>query len=156
MRAPHVTRARRPSQTGARPRATGAASGHAAENAYDDAELNAAFELYLAEGPETALPEFERLHDTFEASGEKENAARAERFVGESHWRLGNYETSREHLESAMAQLRSLGMRLDEGKVLNVLGLLEWDLGHYAQAMDFFAQAGAIGRELGENYQIFF
>ena len=79
---------------------------------------------YRTEGAEQALPEFERLLTTFAESGDSFNLARAERFVGESHWRLGNFEQARTHLERALLMMRQLDDKLGEGKVLNVLGLL--------------------------------
>ena len=103
----------------------------AAKGAATEADLDATIALYRAEGAEKALPEFERLHALFEKSNDRVNGARAERYMGESHWRLGNYEQSRTHLDEALGLTRELGQRLAEGKTLNVLGLLEWDLGNY-------------------------
>ena len=116
-----------------------------------DDELGSVIELYRAEGAEKALPEFERLHTLYENSDDHLNEARAERYIGESHWQLGNYEQSRTHLDEALGLMRELGQRLDEGKTLNVLGLLEWDLGNYGQAIEDFEQASMIGTELGDK-----
>lgn len=123
----------------------------AATNTATEAELDSAISLYRAEGAEKALPEFERLHALFEASDDQVNRVRAERYIGESHWRLGNYEQSRTHLNNALALTRELGQRLFEGETLNVMGLLEWDLGNYDQAIDNFEQASTIGSELGDK-----
>ena len=49
--------------------------------------------------------------------------------------------------------MRELGDRLNEGKVLNVLGLLEWDMANYQAAIDTFASASAIGEEIGDERQ---
>ena len=116
-----------------------------------EAELDAVIALYRAEGAEKALPEFERLHALFKERGNRVNESRAERYIGESHWRLGNYEQSRGYLDHALGLMRKQGQRLDEGKTLNVLGLLEWDLGNYDQAIDNFEQASRIGSELGDK-----
>lgn len=123
----------------------------AASGAATEAELASAIELYRAEGAEKALPEFERLHALFAKSADRVNESRAKRYIGESHWRLGNYERSRTHLDAALGLMRELGQRLDEGKTLNVLGLLEWDLGNYQQAIDNFEKASAIGSALGDK-----
>ena len=123
----------------------------AATGAVTEAELDSAIALYRAEGAEKALPEFERLHALFIKSDDRVNGTRAERYIGESHWRLGNYEQSRKHLDTALADSRELGQRLAEGKTLNVLGLLEWDLGNYEQAINRFEQASMIGSELGDK-----
>jgi CHAT domain-containing protein len=123
----------------------------AATVAATDHELESAIGLYRAEGAEKALPEFERLHTLFEDRGDRLNESRAERYIGESHWQLGNYEQSRTHLDAALGLMREQGQRLDEGKTLNVLGLLEWDLGNYDQAIVDFEQASMIGVELDDQ-----
>lgn len=115
------------------------------------AALEGTIDLYRAEGAEQTLPEFERLYLVFEQSEDRVNQARAQRYIGECHWRLGNYDQSREQLESALEAWRQLGERLGEGKTLNVLGLLEWDLGNYDQAIALFEQASAIGQDLGDR-----
>lgn len=124
---------------------------HTTSNTATKSELELTIEVYRAEGAEKALPEFERLHALFEHNGDRINTVQAERYIGECHWRLGNYGQSRKHLENALAESRRLGQRLAEGKTLNVLGLLEWDLGNYDQAIAWFQQASEIGSELGNK-----
>ena len=116
----------------------------------ETAELDAVIRQYRAEGPETTLPQFERLQALYERNGDRFNEARAEHFIGECHWRLGNYKRSRTYLEKSLEDSQELRHRLAEGKTLNVLGLLEWDLGNYDQAIAWFQQASAIGSELGD------
>lgn len=123
----------------------------AANTGHAVTELDRTIELYRAEGAGKTLPDFERLHVLFEQNDDRVNKARAERYMGECHWRLGNYDQSRKHLESALADFHQLGESLGEGKTLNVLGLLEWDLGNYDQAIARFQQASSIGRELGDK-----
>lgn len=115
-----------------------------------EADLRSAEQQYRAEGAATALPEFERLAKQYAGQGDAILAARAERFVGESHWRLGDFERARLHLESALAVFRGTGERLQEARVLNVLGLLEWDLGNYGQAIENFEHASGIGQSEGD------
>ena len=122
---------------------------HATENLPESTELNEVIRQYRAEGPESTLPQFERLQRLYEQNGDRFNEARAEHFIGECHWRLGNYKQSRVFLENSLEDSQELRHRLAEGKTLNVLGLLEWDLGNYEQAIDWFRQASIIGRELG-------
>ena len=119
--------------------------------AASETELNATIALYRTQGAEQALPGFERLYVQFTLQGDRVNGSRAERYIGESHWRLGNYQQSRVYLDHALGTMRELGQRLAEGKTLNVLGLLEWDLGNYQQAIDRFEQASKIGGELGDK-----
>jgi CHAT domain-containing protein len=114
-------------------------------------ELEAAIALYRSRGAEIALPEFQALNAHYAREGDRLNEARAERYIGESHWQLGQYDKSRLHLETALAAMRNLGHREGEGKILNVLGLLAWDLGRYDEAKEHFAQASLIGQELGDR-----
>ena len=114
-------------------------------------DMESAISLYRQEGAEKALPEFERLYSEFSDRDDRKNAARARRYIGESHWQLGNYDQSRVYLEAALADMRKLGWMLGEGKTLNVLGLLEWDLGNYDQAISDFEQASQIAAQLGNN-----
>ena len=60
-------------------------------------------------------------------------------YIGECHWRLGNFDDARKYLDRALAMERKSGDRLAEGKTLNVLGLLEWDIGNYDAAMRQFS-----------------
>jgi tetratricopeptide (TPR) repeat protein len=126
-------------------------AGSAVDQPPIEPELAAAISSYRAVGADLALPEFERLHALYEKNGDRVHVARAERYIGESHWRLGNYEQSREHLERALGSMREMSMRLAEGKTLNVLGLLEWDLGHYEAAIANFEMASLIGSETGDK-----
>jgi CHAT domain-containing protein len=125
-------------------------SGQVAAEFKESAELDAVIKQYRAEGPETTLPQFEKLQVLYEQNGDRFNEARAEHFIGECHWRLGNYKQSRKYLEGSLEDSRLLRHRLAEGKTLNVLGLLEWDLGNYDQAIAWFQQASTIGSELGD------
>jgi CHAT domain-containing protein len=114
-------------------------------------ELEAAISLYRSEGAEAALPEFEGLGIMYRRNGKTVDAVVVERYLGECHWRLGNYDLSRTHLDRALSESRQLDERLLEGKILNVLGLLEWDLGNYDRAIEQFREASSIGAELGNR-----
>lgn len=116
-----------------------------------ESELESAIAVFRADGAQTALAEFERLHASFREAGDRLHEAQVERYLGESHWQLGNYEQSRVFLEHSLTMMRDLNQRLGEGKVLNVLGLLEWDLGNYEQSIGHFEMASGIGEELGDK-----
>jgi CHAT domain-containing protein len=126
--------------------ANSAATGAASEQGLAEAE-----QVYRRDGPEAALPLFEKLAIDFHSSDEKRLEAKAIGLVGEIHWRLGNYEQAGEYLGDALAMKRTAGDRLQEGKTLNVLGLLQWDLGDFNQAKDYFRQGFAVANELGDN-----
>jgi len=115
------------------------------------AELQAADQVYRQEGPEAAQAEFKRLAGVYRKSGETRAEATAVRFVGEIHWRLGEYEAADQVLEQALALSKAAHDRELEAKVLNVMGLLRWDLGDYAAALASFDRAGQIADELGDR-----
>ena len=116
-----------------------------------DARLMAVEQVYRKEGAAEALPEFERLLVVFTARNEVRNIAIVQSFIGECHWRMGNLVQSREHLDIALSLKRQLGDRLQEGKTLNVLGLLEWDLGNFNEAIARFGEASIISEEIGDK-----
>jgi len=123
-----------------------ATSGEDAEQRLADAE-----QVYRGDGPEAALPLFESLSAEFRTSGDRRAEAMAIGYVGEIHWRLGDYEQASEYLNRALELKREIGDRLQEGKTLNVLGLLSWDLGEFERAKDYFRQGSEIAAELGDN-----
>jgi len=115
-----------------------------------DPRLAAAEKTYRQKGPARALPELERLLREFREQHDTYNIALTEGILGALHWRLGNFDDARRHLDVALALKRETGNRLEEGKTLNVLGLLEWDLGHFEQAIERFTEASRIGLESGD------
>jgi CHAT domain-containing protein/Tfp pilus assembly protein PilF len=116
-----------------------------------DSRLLTAEQIYRQDGPAKALPEFERLLQVFRESDDTRNVAISEGYIGALHWRLGNFEQSRLHLDIALQLKRDIGDRLQEGKTLNTLGLLEWDLGNFEQAIERFLEASKIGKETGDR-----
>jgi CHAT domain-containing protein/Tfp pilus assembly protein PilF len=116
-----------------------------------DPRLEAAVALYRAEGADRALPEFRHLAAEFANGAQRRNHAAALHYVGESHWRLGQYAEAHRHLDQALAVERAAGDRVGEGKTLNVLGLLAWDEGDYEQATARFREAGSIARSVGDR-----
>ena len=125
--------------------------GSAVLAAEPDPALKAAETRYRQDGAEAALPEFEALAEQFESLGQTSDQAMARHFVGECHWRLGNFDESRKHLDAALAMRERLDDRLGIGKTANVIGLLEWDLGNYDRAIARFRMANAIGKETGDR-----
>ncbi len=116
-----------------------------------DLDLRAAETIYRKDGPEVALPKFEKLAERFKVEKRIEDEATALHFVGECYWRLGNFDDARGYLDVALAMRRKLDDHLGEGKTLNVLGLLEWDIGSYDQAIALFRDASAIAHEIGDR-----
>jgi CHAT domain-containing protein len=116
-----------------------------------DPRLEAAIALYRKDGAEKALPVFNGLAREFNQAARPRDLAAATHYVGECHWRLGNFPEARTHLDRALAMERTSGDRLAEGKTLNVIGLLEWDQGNYEHAIARFKAAGAVARSIGDK-----
>ena len=113
-----------------------------------DPRLEAATRLYREEGAEKALPVLETLASSILQGSKTHDQAAVLHYLGECHWRLGNFREAREYLDRALKLERASGDRLSEGKTLNVLGLLSWDEGRYDQAIADFRKAGALAREM--------
>jgi len=122
-----------------------------AAEAEPPAALAAAEQVYRAAGPEAALAEFLRLADAYRASGDRRSEALATRFVGEIHWRLGEFGPAGAYLQQALAATVEVGDSAQEARVLNVMGLLQWDLGDYEQALARFGRAGELAAALGDS-----
>jgi CHAT domain-containing protein/Tfp pilus assembly protein PilF len=116
-----------------------------------DPRLEAATRLYREEGAEKALPVFEKLASEFTSGSRTHDQAAALHYVGECHWRLGNFPEAHRYLDRALTLERSSSDRLSEGKTLNVLGLLSWDEGNYDRAIADFREAGALARTIGDK-----
>jgi CHAT domain-containing protein/tetratricopeptide (TPR) repeat protein len=116
-----------------------------------DPRIEAATRLYREEGAAKALPAFQKLASEFAQGPSTRDHAAALHYVGECHWRLGNFAEARQYLDRALALERAAGDRLGEGKTLNVLGLLSWDEGSYDRAIASFREAGAIARAVGDR-----
>jgi len=114
-------------------------------------QLRSAEQVYRQQGPEAALPVFEQLRNTYQLAGDTGSEGTAIRFIGEIHWRLGEFEKADEYLQLSLTMKRETGDQLQEGKILNVLGLLRWDQGDYAAAKEYFRQGAAIAQDLGDN-----
>ena len=107
--------------------------------------------VYRSEGAEAALPLFEELAIRFDSQRQAADQSTALHFIGECHWRLGNYDEARRFLDRARVMRDELGDSYAVGKTLNVLGLLEWDLGNYDQAIARFGEASAAGKAAGDS-----
>jgi len=116
-----------------------------------DPRLEAATRLYRAEGAEKALSTFETLAGEFARSARAPEQAAALHYVGECHWRLGNFTAAHKSLERALALERATADRLGEGRTLNVRGLLAWDEGDYRRAIADFLKAGELARAAGDK-----
>ena len=71
-----------------------------------EAQLNdrlaEAEQIYRQDGPDAALPLFEQLALESASSDDAIQRGIAIHFVGEAHWRLGNYGQAAEQLELAL------------------------------------------------------
>jgi len=67
-----------------------------------DPRLEAATQLYREEGAGKALPEFEKLAGEFARGSRTHDHAAALHYIGECHWRLGDFADARRFLERAL------------------------------------------------------
>ena len=111
-----------------------------------DPRVETATRLYREKGAEQALPVFEKLASEFTQASQVHDQAAALHYVGECHWRLGNFPEAHRHLDRALTLERASRDQLSEGKTLNVRGLLSWDEGNYDLAVADFRKAGALAR----------
>jgi CHAT domain-containing protein/tetratricopeptide (TPR) repeat protein len=116
-----------------------------------DPRIDAAIHLYREEGAAKALPVFAKLASEFAQGSRTHDQAAALHYVGECHWRLGNFPEAHRYLDRALTLERGSRDRLSEGKTLNVLGLLSWDEGNYERAIADFRKAEAIARAIGDK-----
>ena len=114
-------------------------------------ELAAAEQRYRETGPQEALPALEELLVAYRKEANGPAIAMTETLIGDCHWRLGQTDEARRFLDAALEHSRELGFRRQEGKVLNLQGLLAWDLGDYPAAETHFQKASAIAREVGDG-----
>ena len=116
-----------------------------------DPRIEAAAEVYRQDGAEQALPLFEQLAAEFTRAMRWSDLAAALHYVGECHWRIGDFDEARRQLDRALALEREAGDSLARGRTLNVRGLLSWDEGRYDQAIADFRQAGELARAGGDR-----
>lgn len=128
----------------------GAGKAHGAEPE-SPGELLAAERIYRSAGPEAALPEFERLAQEYRRAGDRRSEAVAIRFVGEIHWRLGDFGPAETYLQEALVAAVEASDPAQQARVNNVQGLLHWDLGNYELALDRFDQARELAASLGDR-----
>ena len=112
--------------------------------------LQAAEQVYRTEGPAPAVPEFESVLADAREAGDRVTEATALRFLGECHWRMGEFEQAEVELQQALELARQLGDQALEGRALSVLGLLAWDEGEFETAIDRFEAGSEIGQALGD------
>ncbi|NIV28504.1 MAG: tetratricopeptide repeat protein, partial [Anaerolineae bacterium] len=88
-------------------------------------------QLYFEEGPEPALPEFERLLELCRESGDRLGEAKTLGYLGNCYQDLGEFDLALDYLNRALEMKRELGARLEEGKTLSHIGLAYWAMGEY-------------------------
>jgi len=108
-------------------------------------------QVYSQQGPQSALPLYERALDLYRKAGNRHSEAIVLGYIGNCYKRLGDLPRALEYLKQALAMKRELGDRLEEGKTLSHLGLVYWEMGDYPQAIDHLTQSIALARELGDR-----
>ncbi|HUU15227.1 MAG TPA: CHAT domain-containing protein [Terriglobia bacterium] len=113
--------------------------------------LTAAQQLYLKEGPQAALPEFQRVLALFRTAGDRRGEAITLGYIGNCHKRFGDFPKALDYLNRALAMKHELGDRLEEGKTLSHLGLVYWEMGEYPEAIERLTRSIAIACEIGDR-----
>ena len=116
-----------------------------------DPRVESAAQVYREQGAEQALPLFEQLAAEFTKAMRRPDLAAALHYLGECHWRLGDFEEARRQLDRALDLEREAGDSLAQGRTLNVRGLLSWDEGRYDPAIADFRRAGELARAAGDR-----
>ena len=113
--------------------------------------LTAARQLYTHEGPNKALPEFEKALALFRAEGDRKGEAITIGLLGNCYKKLGQPVKALEFLQRALTMKRELGDRAEEGRTLSHIGLLYWNTGEFTKGIDSFNSALAIAKELKDQ-----
>jgi CHAT domain-containing protein len=113
--------------------------------------LAAARKLYSAEGPNKALPEFERALSLFRSEGDRKGEAITIGLIGNCYKKLGQSVQALEYLQRALTLKRELGDRAEEGRTLNHIGLFYYETSNYAKGIDPLNSALSIARELKDE-----
>jgi CHAT domain-containing protein/Tfp pilus assembly protein PilF len=113
--------------------------------------LAAARQLYFEEGPQAALPKFERVLALYREAGDRRGEAITRGYIGNCYKRFGDFPKALDYLNLALAMKQALGDRLEEGKTLSHLGLVYWEMGEYAQAIEHLTRSIAVAREIGDR-----
>ncbi len=88
-------------------------------------------QVYTEQGPEGALPLFERALDLYRKAVDRRGEAIVFGYIGNCHKRLGDLPLALDYLNKALTIKRQLGDKLEEGKTLSHLGLVYWEMGDY-------------------------
>ncbi len=123
----------------------------AALAAMPDPRVAAAAQVYREDGAEKAIPLFEQLAAEFTQAMRRQDLAAALHYLGECHWRLGDFDEARRQLDRALVMENEAGDSLAQGRTLNVRGLLSWDEGNYERAIADFRRAGELARAGGDR-----
>jgi len=110
--------------------------------------LAAARKLYTKEGPNKALPEFEKALALLRAEGDRKGEAITIGLLGNCYKRLGQHAKALEFLQRALTMKRELGDRLEEARTLSNIGLLYWETGEFSKGIEPLNSALNIAKEL--------
>ena len=115
-----------------------------------DAVLQRATEIYTADGPKPAIPEFRRALALFRAAKDRRGEAISLGRLGNATKAAGDVEAGIRLLTEALAIHREMKNAVEEGKTLNNLGLAHYTAGNYSEARKLLDDALAIARRIGE------
>jgi len=113
--------------------------------------LTRARDLYSKEGPNEALPLFERALELYRRAEDRRGEAVTLGLIGNCHKGFGDFQKALVHLRQALSMKREMGDGLEVGKTLNHLGLVYWEMGDYAAALEHFEESLSLARELKDQ-----
>ena len=112
--------------------------------------LARATEIYTADGPKSAIPEFRRALALFRAAKDRRGEAISLGRLGSATKAAGDVEAGIRLLTEALAIHRGMKNDVEEGKTLNNLGLAHYTAGNYSEARKLLDEALTLARRIGE------
>jgi CHAT domain-containing protein/Tfp pilus assembly protein PilF len=99
---------------------------------------------------ERAIGAFNEAMALYESIGDNRSTAILWGSLGVTCWYQGDFEAVREHYERALEERRAIEDRILEGRTLNGLGSVNYQLGNLDLARDYYRQAIDLRRSTGD------
>jgi len=107
--------------------------------------------LFIQEGPNAALPRFQKALDIFRAQSDRRGEAIAVGYIANCQRKLGNLEQALDLAQQALHMKEDLGDRDETGNTHSQLGLIYWELSDYPNAIQHLNTAIEIGSALDDK-----
>ena len=107
--------------------------------------------LFIQEGPNVALPRFQKALDIFRAQNDRRGEAITLGYIANCQRKLGNLEQALELAQQALRMKEDLGDRDETGNTHSQLGLIYWERSDYPNAIQHLNTAIEIGSALDDK-----